>query len=150
MAARWQTGELLDGVWHFEERHPDWEPSDDDWSPEVAWWALAVSSGLVLIDPLVNDWASVDSFVGERGGVSAVLRTCYWHQRSIDEAAARYEVDVWALPAPTAPQRSFDRAIESGRPPLGGVVAYAVGRFDEITVWYRALGAAFRGCDPSS
>lgn len=142
---RWQTGEILDGVWRFEQPHPEWDTSDDDWPQDVAWWALLTGAGVVLIDPLVNDWTALDGLLRAHNGCAAVVRTCYWHHRSVDQPATRYHVGVWALPAPTPPQRRCDHPIASGSWLPGGLTAYAVGRFDEVAVWFPDQAALFFG-----
>src|SRR5947209_18226558 len=97
-----RVGEIIDGLWRDEAMHPEWsedEGGEDGWEPLVAWWVADTPHGLVLIDPLVENWAELDRLVGERG-CAGIVRTCHWHERSIAEAAERYSVDVWArMPA---------------------------------------------------
>jgi hypothetical protein len=98
------VGEVLEGLWRFEAMHPDWTEEDggeEGWEQHVAWWAIASGEGIVLVDPLVSDWAALDRLVGESGGCIGIVRTCYSHQRSVADAAARYDARVWAK-APTA------------------------------------------------
>lgn len=141
--------EVLEHLWQFGSVHPDWT-AGDDWPAEVAWWAVATRDGLVLIDPLVEDWEPVDRLVERAGGCAAVIRTCHWHERSVAVAAARYGAEVWArpLPAGQAPSTSdcephpFGRAIEAPQTLPGGLEARDVVRDDEIAVWlpdHRAL-----------
>lgn len=126
------TGEVLRGLWRFESVHPEWTEEDgggeEGWDPTVAWWAVAAQSGLVLIDPLVFDWPALDCLVEDRGGCAGIVRTCHWHQRSIAEAAARYEAEVWA---------------RSELP--GELVAHDVERDDEIALWLPAQAALLFG-----
>ena len=93
------TGQIIEGLWRFEALHPDWtehEGGEDGWEQSVAWWAVAAAGGVVLIDPLVDDWDAVDRLVAGGGGCTGVVRTCHWHQRSIVDVVSRYDVDVWA------------------------------------------------------
>jgi hypothetical protein len=86
------TGQIIEGLWRFEALLPDWnedEAGEDRWEQSVAWWAVAAPGGVVLIDPLVDDWDAVDRFVADEGGCSGVVRTCIWHQRSVVEVASR-------------------------------------------------------------
>ncbi len=142
--SRWATGEIIGGVWRFEQRHPAWE-SDKDWPPEVASWALETEAGLVLIDPFESDYAWIKRHRPGFGDCVAVIRTCYWHQRSCAEIAARDRTDVWALPAPSPPQRPFDCAVEPGQQLPGALIALAVNRFDEIALWSPSHRALFFG-----
>jgi hypothetical protein len=127
--------EILTNLWRFEAVHPEWEEGDD-WPAEVAWWAARTPAGLVLIDPLVSDWDLVDGLVETAGGCAAVIRTCWWHQRTIDEARLRYGTEVWARePSEGAPPRHLDRAARDGEELPGGLRAFAVVRDDEIGLW---------------
>jgi len=140
------TGQILEGVWRFVAVHPDWEDMGDGWEPEVAWWAVRTDAGLVLIDPLVSDWEALDGLVADHGGCAGVVRTVYWHQRSVAEAADRYGAEIWARPAPPdTPGRAFDRPVNSGQTLPGGLVGYDVVRADEIAVWVPSQAALVFG-----
>jgi hypothetical protein len=139
------VGEILEGLWRFEAPHPEWtedEGGDEGWDRIVAWWATASPRGLVLVDPLVLDWAALDLLVAERGGCAGVLRTCHWHQRSVAEAAARYDADVWAKPPNGgAAHHPFDHAVTSGQVLFAGVRTLDLERADEIALWLPAQAA---------
>lgn len=93
------VGEIVEGLWRFEAQHPEWaedEGDEDGWEQSVAWWAVAVAAGVVLIDPLVDDWEALDRLLDARAGCASVVRTCPWHQRSIADVVGRYDVEVWA------------------------------------------------------
>jgi glyoxylase-like metal-dependent hydrolase (beta-lactamase superfamily II) len=143
------VGEVLQGLWRFESVHPEWteeEGSEEGWEPDVAWWALAGPSGLVLIDPLVFDWPGLDRLVEDRGGCAGIVRTCHWHQRSIAEAAARYGAAVWAEPpAGDTPSHPFDHPVTAGQELIDGLVAHDVERADEIALWLPAQAALLFG-----
>jgi hypothetical protein len=143
------TDEVLQGVWRFESVHPEWteeESGEDGWEPSVAWWAVAASPGLVLIDPLVFDWPALDRLVDDREGCAGIVRTCHWHQRSIAEAAAHYRAAVWARPpSGDTPSHPFDHPAGAGRDTTGGLVAHDVERADEIALWLPAQAALLFG-----
>lgn len=127
--------EILPRLWRFEATHPEWEDGDD-WEPEVAWWAVRTPPGLVLIDPLVEDWDALDSLVEAAGGCAAIVRTCWWHERSIDAARGRYATEVWARElSEGGPPRHIDRAARDGDELPGGLQAFTVVRDDEIGLW---------------
>lgn len=137
--AQGTTGEILDGLWRFEALHPEWtedEGEEDGWEQQVAWWAAATPHGLVLIDPLVDDWEALDQLVADRGGCAGILRTCHWHQRSVSDVANRYGAQVWAQPhrdggVPDA----FDRAITDREELFDKLRVFDVERVDEVAVW---------------
>ena len=69
------TGEVLSRAFRFVQTHPGWsekDGGDDGWDADVAWWAVATSAGLVLVDPLVHDWTAVDGLVARQGPCAAV------------------------------------------------------------------------------
>src|SRR5438270_9049386 len=118
-----KVGEVIDGIWRLEATHPEWteaEGGEEGWEQTVAWWAVRTIAGLVLIDPLVEDWPDLDELVTSRGRCAAVVRTCHWHERSVAEAAARYDAPV------------IDQT--SGEAPAGWR-AVDVERNDEIALW---------------
>lgn len=133
------AGEILDGVWRFEAIHPEWTEEDggeEGWEPLVGWWAVRAPAGLVLVDPLVDDWEAIDRLVEDHDGCAGIIRTIHWHQRSIAHAAARYHAEVWAGPYrghPPAP--ALDHEVSDGDELFGGIVAYEMERDDEIALW---------------
>lgn len=139
------VGEVLRGLWRFEALHPEWteeEGGEDGWEQIVAWWAVSVSRGLVLIDPLVVEWPELDVLVEQHRGCAGVVRTVHWHQRSVAEAAARYGASVWAKPPPVDRDwPPFDRTLHDGMEVLGGLQAFDVERGDEVALWLPAQAA---------
>jgi hypothetical protein len=133
------TGEIIEGLWRFEALHPEWtehEGDEDGWDQQVAWWAVATPDGLVLIDPLVDDWDALDQLVADRGGCSAIVRTCHWHQRSVSDVARRYSAEVWATqPKDGHVAYAFDRAISDRDELFEELLVFEVERADEIAVW---------------
>lgn len=133
------TGEIIEGLWRFEGVHPEWtedEGGEDGWEAEVAWWALATAHGLVLIDPLVDDWDALDRLVDARGGCAGIVRTCHWHQRSISDVARRYGAEVWAKEDRDARvPHAFDHAVDDREEIFDELRVFDVERADEIAVW---------------
>jgi glyoxylase-like metal-dependent hydrolase (beta-lactamase superfamily II) len=143
------VGEILDGVWRFEARHPEWteeEGGEDGWEPLVGWWAVRTPGGLVLVDPLIDDWPAIDRRVEVHGGCAGIIRTIHWHERSIAEAATRYHAEVWAKPyLGDRPAPAFDHEVSDGDELFGGIVAYEMERDDEIALWLAAQRALIFG-----
>lgn len=132
---------ILPGLWRWQAVHPAWEQGDD-WEPEVAWWLVRTPAGAVLIDPLVEDWDGLDAVVQAAGGCAAIVRTCWWHERSIEAASHRYDSEVWARqPSAGAPSRRLDHLVDDGEELPGGLQAFNVLRDDEIGVWLPAQSA---------
>jgi glyoxylase-like metal-dependent hydrolase (beta-lactamase superfamily II) len=141
------TGEIIEGLWRFEALLPDWtenESGEDGWEQEVAWWAIETSRGLVLIDPLVDDWDAVDRLVADRRGCAGIVRTCHWHQRSVSEVASRYSAEVWAKQHRDVPH-PFDRAISDGDEVFDQLRVFDVERADEVGVWLPRQAALIFG-----
>ena len=137
------TGEILEGLWRFAAQHPEWNDEEggeeDGWEPLVGSWVVRAPAGLVLVDPLIDDWSAVDRLVEGEGGCAGIVRTCHWHQRSIAEAAGRYRTEVWAKPYPDdAAAPPLDREVAGGDELFGGIVAYEMERDDEIALWLSA------------
>jgi glyoxylase-like metal-dependent hydrolase (beta-lactamase superfamily II) len=134
-----QTGEVLEGSWRFEALHPEWtedQGGEDGWEQLVAWWAVRRADGLVLIDPLVDDWTRLDELVADAGGCAGVIRTLHWHQRTIAEVSRRYGAEVWAKPPPEGtPERPYDHPLNDGDELFDGLRAIDVERADEVALW---------------
>lgn len=133
------TNPIIEGLWRFEALLPDWtehEGGEDGWEQSVAWWAVAALGGVVLIDPLIDDWEELDRFVAGRGGCIGVVRTCHWHQRTVADVTTRYGVGVWASPHPDdqAPY-AVDHAVSDGDELFDGLRVIDVERVDEIALW---------------
>ncbi len=139
---------VLSGLWRDVALHPEWtedEGGDEGWEPEVAWYAVASSDGLVLIDPLVSDWDALDGLVAAQGGCAGIIRTCHWHQRSIPEAADRYGASVWARQTLSNDVRTpFDHQLSDGQE-LFGLRVIDIERIDEVGLWLAARGALIFG-----
>ena len=133
------VGQILDGVWRSEAVHPEWtedEGGDEGWEPLVGSWAVSSPDGLVLVDPLVDDWRALDQLVEDQGGCAGIVRTCHWHERSIAEAAKRYGAAVWAKAAPVdGASPPYDHAVSDREELFERITAFDVERNDEIALW---------------
>ena len=132
------TGEIIQGLWRFEALLPDWTEHDGDedgWEQTVAWWAVAAERGVVLIDPLVDDWDTLDALVAA-SGCAGVVRTCYWHQRSIVDVVSRYDVPVWARRRSDGHEHyAFDHPLRDHEQIFDRFQIIDVERADEIALW---------------
>jgi glyoxylase-like metal-dependent hydrolase (beta-lactamase superfamily II) len=143
------TGEIIEGLWRFEALLPDWTENDsgeDGWEQEVGWWAVATPDGVVLIDPLVDDWDALDELLAERGGCAGIVRTCHWHQRSTADAAGRYGAEVWSKihPDRRVPYH-LDHEVRDQDELFDGWRVFDVERADEIALWLPHQGALVFG-----
>lgn len=139
------VGEVVEGLWRFVALHPassspEWtaaaDAGEDGWDQLVSWWVVAVPTGLVLIDPLVEDWRALDLSLAERGDCLGIVRTCHWHQRSVAEAASRYGVEVWAKRHPDGGSGyPLDHEIRDQDELFGSLRVLDVERADEIALW---------------
>jgi hypothetical protein len=133
------AGQVVEGLWQFEALHPEWtleEGGEDGWGQLVAWWAVAAEGGIVLVDPLVDDWEALDRLVAGRGGCAGIVRTCHWHQRSIAEVASRYGAEVWAKRHPDADAPyALDHEVRDRDWLFDRVRILDVERADEIALW---------------
>jgi hypothetical protein len=143
--------EILPGLWRVEAVHPEWTAEDNDdsepgWDPKVGWLALEIGGGLLLIDPLVEDWAWLDGRVAAAGGCGGIVRTIHWHQRTVTAASNRYDAEVWARKAPPdLPAESLDQAVADAGPMPGGVIGYWLADGDELALWLPAQKAMVFG-----
>ena len=138
MAAR-TDHQILQGLWQFEALHPEWteeEREDDGWEQSVASWAVATPDGLVLIDPLIDDWEALDALVAGASGCAGVVRTCHWHQRSIDDVVRRYGASVWARRDPDGRVgQPLDHAVGDRQELFERLMVIDVERADEVGLW---------------
>jgi glyoxylase-like metal-dependent hydrolase (beta-lactamase superfamily II) len=133
---------VLEGLWQFEAPHPEWTQEirgEEGWERDVAWWALASPHGLVLIDPLVEEWTALDQLTEQQQGCAGIVRTCHWHERSVGAAAARYGVDVWAAPPEPDGTPAPDREVRDGEEIFDVIRISAIERTDEVALWLPSL-----------
>jgi hypothetical protein len=91
--------ELAPGLHRWTARHPDADPNPDpgspaDWGPDVGCIAYEAPDALVLVDPLVHDWAPLDALVERHGRPVVVLTTMRFHGRSRADVAERYGAEL--------------------------------------------------------
>ncbi len=129
-------------LWHWTAPHPEWKPSNrgkdgQGWEQLVSSYALVADDSLVLIDPqLPGDegdaaqlWEVLDRDV-EAHGSPAIVISVYWHERSAEEIAGRYDgSSIWA-PADS---------------PKGNARAQSYAAGDELPAGIRAFDAGMPG-----
>jgi glyoxylase-like metal-dependent hydrolase (beta-lactamase superfamily II) len=134
--------EIATGLWCWSAPHPEWKPEDVEggqgWEQVVTSYALAADGGLVLFDPLVDDWTALDGLV-EDHSAPAILVTILWHARSSREILERYEgTELWAH-APAAEwvdeRTRVTNTFNVGDELPGGVEAVPMRRIEEIAFW---------------
>jgi hypothetical protein len=98
------VAELRPGLYRWEARHPDADPSPDpgspaDWGPEVSSVAYAADDAFVLVDPLVPEeredlQRELDALVESHARPVVILTTLDFHRRSRDRLANRYRAST--------------------------------------------------------
>jgi glyoxylase-like metal-dependent hydrolase (beta-lactamase superfamily II) len=139
--------EIAPRLWHWTAPHPEWKPSyarGGGWEEIVSSYALVADDALVLFDPIVpadepdRFWEALDGDV-EHHGPPSILITLYWHARSSQEIADRYEgTAVWAHePAARLVGRRvrYTHTFEVGDELPGGVEAIPLHNRDEVAFW---------------
>jgi glyoxylase-like metal-dependent hydrolase (beta-lactamase superfamily II) len=152
--------ELEPGLWHWTAPHPDWTPKDagpNGWDEIVSSYLWSGGGELALFDPLAPApgtaeatpfWEALDRDVAAHGPPH-VLLTIYWHARSAQSIADRYEgTRVWAH-APAASELRkrttvTDEFAAGDRLP-GGVEPLESARSREILFWLPSPGALVAG-----
>ena len=133
--------EILAGLWRVEAIHPEWTAEDDDgsepgWEPEVGWLALETADGLLLIDPLVEDWTGSTT----RGSRRGIRRDRPHHPL----APAQRRRGGRPLLRPRVGQRgaaraclgrSLDDPVVNAGPLPGGPIGYWLADGDELALW---------------
>ena len=126
--------QLVDGLWRWTARHPEWHPGD--FGSEVASFALKAGAETVLVDPLLppEPDAVLDLIERELGERLAILITIPYHVRSSEEIRHRFRGDVettiWGHRA-CRKRLSEDagfRAFEPGDGLPAGASAYKIGK----------------------
>jgi glyoxylase-like metal-dependent hydrolase (beta-lactamase superfamily II) len=138
-------------LWWWTAPHPEWTPEDleggQGWEEIVSSYAL-VDDGLVLFDPLVEDWDALDALV-ERHGPPAILLTVLWHGRSAPAILERYEgAATWAHEpaAEWVEERTpVTKTFRIGDSLPAGSEAVHMRRLEEIAFWLPKHGAVVVG-----
>jgi len=95
--------ELRRGLWHWQARHPDWEPSEP-WDANVSSYAIDDGERLLLFDPLAVP-NEIEALAAERE--SAIVLTAPWHERDSEHLVERLGVPVYT-PLPDTAQYLMD------------------------------------------
>jgi hypothetical protein len=119
--------QVAPGLWRWTAPHPEWTP-ESDWPRDVGCVYAELPEHIVLVDPLVpageeaRFWKALDRDVERLDLPVSVLRTVSWHERSVDEVAARYGGSVW-------------RSASDGDLPAGVVGFHVAAGEDEVVFW---------------
>src|SRR5829696_5449220 len=113
--------EIAPHLWHWSAPHPDWKPSNrgkdgQGWDQMVSSYALVGDDAFVLIDPQIPEdesqaarlWDALDRDV-DAHGPPAIVISVYWHTRSAEDIASRYDGSSTWAPA-DAPKSTLERA----------------------------------------
>ena len=95
--------ELRPGLWHWQARHPGWEPGEP-WDPNVSSYAIDDGERLLLFDPLGVP-GEIEAAAAERE--TAIVLTAPWHERDSEHLVARLGVPVYT-PLPDSAQYLMD------------------------------------------
>jgi glyoxylase-like metal-dependent hydrolase (beta-lactamase superfamily II) len=135
-------------LWHWTAPHPDWTPdgfkNGEGWQKDVSSYALVAGDSLVLFDPLTPEdeepafWETLDRDV-EGHGPPAILLTVFWHARSSQEIADRYDgASIWAHEPAAEWINERVRSTNTFKPGddlPGGVAAYPMHLQEEVAFW---------------
>jgi hypothetical protein len=149
--------EVTPGLWHWTAPHPEWKPEYEEggqgWGEIVSSYALVGAHGVVLIDPQLPPdgadrerfWAALDRDV-EAHGPPEIVITVFWHARSADEIAARYEgATIWA-PADTPDGHvTHTQTYRAGDELPAGIRAVDVAQLGEVFFYLPSHKAALFG-----
>ncbi len=158
--------ELQPGLWHWQARHPDWQPGES-WPPEVSSYAVDDGSRLILIDPLaVPD--ELLALAGQRDPV--IMLTTPWHDRDAETLVRRLGPPVFTPRPDTqedlmrkygvtaeqaeggSPDLAWLRAgggeshfYAAGDEPLSGLVTQGGREHNDAMLWLESRRALFTG-----
>jgi glyoxylase-like metal-dependent hydrolase (beta-lactamase superfamily II) len=89
--------ELRPGLWHWEARHPQWEPTEP-WGPSVSSYAIDDGRRLLLFDPLALP-DELEALAADRD--TAIVLTAPWHERDTQSLVERIDAPVYVPPPDT-------------------------------------------------
>jgi hypothetical protein len=148
--------EIAAGLWHWTAKHPEWKPEYEEgggWGEIVSSYALVGDHGVVLIDPQLPPeaadrerfWAALDRDV-EAHGPPQIVITVYWHARSADEIAARYQGSaIWAPSDTPDGHVASTQTYRAGDELPAGIRALDVPRLGEVFFYLPSHRAALFG-----
>jgi hypothetical protein len=113
--------ELRRGLWHWQARHPAWEPSEP-WDADVSSYAIDDGERLLLFDPLAVP-GELEALAAERE--AAIVLTVPWHERDAEQLVGRLGVPVYT-PLPDTAQDLMD---------IYGITAEQAGDGSPDLVW---------------
>jgi glyoxylase-like metal-dependent hydrolase (beta-lactamase superfamily II) len=135
-------------LWHWTAPHPDWKPGSFEngqgWQKDVSSYALVAADSLVLFDPLTPEgeepafWEALDRDAAAHGP-PAILLTVFWHVRSAQQIADRYDgATIWAHEpaAESVGERvAYTNTFKLGEELPGGVQALGMHACNEAAFW---------------
>jgi glyoxylase-like metal-dependent hydrolase (beta-lactamase superfamily II) len=95
--------ELRPGLWHWQARHPDWDPGEP-WDPNVSSYAIDDGDRLLLFDPQGVP-SEIEALATERE--TAIVLTAPWHERDSEHLVERLNIPVYT-PLPDTAQYLMD------------------------------------------
>jgi glyoxylase-like metal-dependent hydrolase (beta-lactamase superfamily II) len=107
--------ELQSGLWHWEARHPDWDPSEP-WQQVVSSYAVDDGARLLLFDPLAVP-SEIEELASARETV--IVLTAPWHERDTRSLVERLGVPVF-LPSPDTQQDLMEKFGVTAEQAAGG------------------------------
>jgi hypothetical protein len=123
--------QLLDGLWTWTARHPDWGKPETSWEPDVRGYLAFADDATLLVDPLLEPSVEDElaALVREHDRPVAIFVTIPWHLRSSPELLARFDGTAYSHPKLRArlEKDGHWRELEPGREHPGGVTAYPIG-----------------------
>jgi glyoxylase-like metal-dependent hydrolase (beta-lactamase superfamily II) len=127
--------EVQPGLWHWEARHPDWTPEagEHGWGPEVSSYAIDDGERLLLIDPI-----ALPSLVDElaAGREPAVVLTCPWHRRDVENVVKRLGAAVFVPPPDEGDPSPVDgHVFRAGERLPVGVAAFPGMEPNDLVLW---------------
>jgi glyoxylase-like metal-dependent hydrolase (beta-lactamase superfamily II) len=136
--------EVQAGVWHWEARHPEWDPGESWEHRDVSAYAIDDGTQLLLFDPIaVPD--KIVKLAGERE--TAIVLTSPWHRRDARELAERLGATIYVPPPdPPDPQPVQGEVFEAGDKLRIGVEAFP-GREEpnDLMLWVESHRALIAG-----
>ena len=120
--------ELRSGLWHWQAKHPEWEPGAR-WGPEVSSYATDDGKRLLFFDPI----APPDELVALAADrATAIVLTCPWHERDSRGLVERLDVPVYT-PLPDTAEYLMEKwgltaeQVGDGSPDVAWLVTEGIG-----------------------
>jgi len=135
--------EVQTGIWHWEARHPEWQPGEDWDHKEVSSYAIDDGERLLLFDPLAVP-SEIEDLAAERE--TAIVLTCPWHRRDAISLAERLGAPIHVPPPdPPDPEPVPGQVFSAGdRLPIG-VQAFMGMEPNDLVLWIESRRAVVAG-----